>query len=200
MKEQLEFSDMPWELRHCWNCDSCYWSLFTAKTFLKMSFLLKMMLLRKFSALVNVVPYCHAAPQSREEALMQCSQGGSGSDGDSIICPPQETSGTPKKAMVFSGDCCRLRKGELPLQALPVTTPIAAGESGHHSAAYAQKKTRASWGQSPLSQALDKVFGDCPLSPASTAWPGSWRRAAGWAGTQQGFLDSQGLLGVTVKS
>lgn len=61
MKEQLKFSDVPWELRHCCNCDSCYWSLFMAKTFFKMSFLLKMMLLRKFGALENVASYCHEA-------------------------------------------------------------------------------------------------------------------------------------------
>lgn len=74
MKEQLEFADMPWELRHCCNCDSCYWSLFVAETFLKMSFLLKINLPRKFSALENVVSYGHAPPQSREEALMHFSR------------------------------------------------------------------------------------------------------------------------------
>lgn len=68
----------------------------------------------------------HTAPQSREEALMQRSQGGSGRERDNTICPPQETSGAPQKATVFSGDCCKLRKGELPLQALPVATQIAA--------------------------------------------------------------------------
>lgn len=61
MKEQLDFSDVPWELRHCSNCDSCYWHVFVAKTFLKMSFLLKMMVPRHFSALENVMPYCHEA-------------------------------------------------------------------------------------------------------------------------------------------
>lgn len=142
-----------------------------------MSFLLKMMPPRKFSALENVASYCHAAPQSREDFNAMFSRG-SGRDGASTFCPPQETSGTPKKATVFSGDCCRLRKGELPLQALPVATPIAAEECGHRSFAYTDKKTRASWGQSPLSQALDAVFGDYPSSPAPTAWPGLWRRAA----------------------
>lgn len=103
MKEQLEFWDVLWELRHCCNCYSCYWSLFMAKTFLKMIFLLKMMLLRKLSALENVASYCHAASQSIEEDLMQYSQGGSGRDGHSTICPPQEASGTPKKALCSVG-------------------------------------------------------------------------------------------------
>jgi len=61
MKEQLEFSDVPWELRHCCKRDSCYRSLFMAKTFLKMSFLLKMMFPRHFSALENVTVYCYKA-------------------------------------------------------------------------------------------------------------------------------------------
>ena len=61
MKEQLEFSNAPWELRHCCNCDLCYRSLFPTKTFLKMSFLLKIMLPRPFSALENIMPYCHEA-------------------------------------------------------------------------------------------------------------------------------------------
>lgn len=39
----------------------------------------------------------------------------------------------PKKVTVFSGDCCRLSKGELPLQELPVATAVAAEECGHHS-------------------------------------------------------------------
>ena len=94
MKEQLEFSDVPWELRHCCNCDSCYWSLFMAKTFLKTNFLLKMMLPRHFSALENVMPYCHEA--HCPSRLRRSSQEGSGRDGDSSICPPQRTSGTPK--------------------------------------------------------------------------------------------------------
>lgn len=94
----------------------------------------------------------------------------------------------PQKGTVFSGDCCRLRKDELRLQALPVTTPIAADKCGHHSVTYTQKKTRTSWGQSPLSQALDPEFN----TPA--AWPGLWRRAAEWVGTQEGLLCSQGFL------
>lgn len=61
MKDQLELSDMPWEQRRCCDCDACYWSLFMAKAFLKMSFLLKMMLPRHFSALEEVTPYCHKA-------------------------------------------------------------------------------------------------------------------------------------------
>lgn len=94
----------------------------------------------------------------------------------------------PQKGTVFSGDCCRLRKGELPLQALPVATPIAADECDHHPVAYTQKKTTTSWSQSPLSQALDTVFN----TPA--AWPGLWRWAAEWVGTQEGPLHSQGFL------
>lgn len=40
----------------------------------------------------------HTAPQSREEALMQRSQGGSGRERDNTICPPQETSSAPPKS------------------------------------------------------------------------------------------------------
>lgn len=157
MKEQLEFSNAPWELRHCCNCDLCYQSLFLTKTFLKMSFLLKIMLPRHSSALENVMPYCHEAhcPSRLRRSfnvkfsrkIWQRWRQQHLSTTENIWYPKKGTVFGVSPSSSWQWDCCRLgtmRQGELPSQAPAVARPIGADGCGHLGVAYAQKTGRAS--------------------------------------------------------